>query len=147
MIENRGNSTSLIFLAKFLSVLTADAKSPLTAFTFYQISAVWFYVIFSHFLGAYCSSTNNKSDTKALTEESITEVIYINKPVFYLDGFEGESTKTLRAAGYEDSDLYTANLFENTAAVLKVFNSWLFSLFSSLEMTFTLSHQNVKLVN
>ena len=75
---------------------------------------------FTNFLGAYCSSTNNQIDTKALTEESITEIIYINKPVFYLDGFEGESTKTLRSAGYEDSDLHTANLFENTAAILKV---------------------------
>ena len=40
--------------------------------------------------------------------------------MFYLDGFEGESTKTLRLAGYDDADLFTANLFENTAAILKV---------------------------
>ena len=47
-----------------------------------------------------------------------------------MDGFEGESTKTLRSAGYEDSDLHTANLFENTAAILKVWSIQQFLIFN-----------------
>ena len=40
--------------------------------------------------------------------------------MFYLDGFDGQTTKSLRLQGFLDKELFTANIFANTAAVLKV---------------------------
>ena len=60
------------------------------------------------FTGLYCSNENN------LSSES-------GRSMFYLDGSVGETTKALRLAGFLDVELYTANIFENTANSLKVF--------------------------
>ena len=43
-----------------------------------------------------------------------------SRPVFYLDGFQGLTTKCMRSTGFADTDLFTANIFENTARELKV---------------------------
>jgi hypothetical protein len=43
-----------------------------------------------------------------------------DRPVFYLDGFDGQTTKNLRLKGFLDREMFTANIFANTAAVLKV---------------------------
>lgn len=58
-----------------------------------------------------------------------------NNPVFYLDGFEGETTKCLRSAGYASHDLFSANIFKDTAAALKV-RIIIFSYFFPLFMLF-----------
>ena len=42
-----------------------------------------------------------------------------NRPVFYLDGSDGGTTNCLRRAGWSNGDLYTANLFQETAKVLR----------------------------
>jgi hypothetical protein len=60
------------------------------------------------FAGLYCSNEN------IIIGES-------ERSMFYLDGSLGETTKALRLAGFSDLELYTANIFENTANSLKVF--------------------------
>jgi hypothetical protein len=42
-----------------------------------------------------------------------------NRPVFYLDGSNGGTTKYLRCSGWSDADLYIVNLFQDTARALK----------------------------
>jgi hypothetical protein len=42
-----------------------------------------------------------------------------HRPVFYLDGLDGFTTRTLRSAGWNDDELFCANLFEKTAGLLK----------------------------
>ena len=67
--------------------------------------------------GLYSASSSGKNKkNKMNNRENIVE----NRFVFYLDGFEGESTKVLRLAGYSDAELYSANMFEDTAKQLKV---------------------------
>lgn len=39
--------------------------------------------------------------------------------VFYLDGIDGATTEALRNSGFNSSNLYIANLFHNTANILK----------------------------
>jgi hypothetical protein len=41
-------------------------------------------------------------------------------PVFYLDGSDGGTTKSLKQAGFRNDDLYSANLFQDTVDSLKV---------------------------
>lgn len=58
-------------------------------------------------IGLYCSNENNVN-------------IESERSMFYLDGSLGETTKALRLAGFLDAELFTANIFENTANSLKV---------------------------
>ena len=43
-----------------------------------------------------------------------------SRSVFYLDGYQGLTTRCMRSRGFSDVDLFTANIFENTAKELKV---------------------------
>jgi hypothetical protein len=72
----------------------------------YLYNSLLYYIIL--FTGLYCSNENS------VIGES-------ERSMFYLDGSLGETTKALRLAGFLDLELYTANIFENTANSLKVF--------------------------
>ena len=43
-----------------------------------------------------------------------------HRPVFYLDGMDGSTTRTLRSAGWKDEELFIANIFPDTAETLRI---------------------------
>jgi hypothetical protein len=51
---------------------------------------------------------------------SVLEGPVLGGPVFYLDGSDGGSTKSLKQAGFRNDDLYSANLFQDTVNSLQV---------------------------
>jgi hypothetical protein len=51
---------------------------------------------------------------------SVLEGPDLGGPVFYLDGSDGGSTKSLKQAGFRNDDLYSANLFQDTVNSLQV---------------------------
>lgn len=56
----------------------------------------------------------------SVLEGPVLEGPVLGGPVFYLDGSDGGSTKSLKQAGFRNDDLYSANLFQDTVNSLQV---------------------------